>query len=66
MKITYRIIEGSRPESIGFLIGPEGGLSDSETALASERGLPLAGLGRRIMRTETASAYVLSAIDILL
>ncbi len=60
------IIEGSRPESIGFLIGPEGGLSDSETALALERGLPLAGLGRRIMRTETASAYVLSAIDILL
>lgn len=60
------LAENKSPESIGFLIGPEGGLSDAETALAAEHGIPLAGLGKRIMRTETASAYVLSALDILL
>lgn len=55
-----------RPESIGFLIGPEGGLSEKETALAKEKHIPLAGLGKRILRTETASGYVLAAIDVLM
>ena len=42
------------PERVAFLIGPEGGLSERETALAREAGIPLAGLGKRILRTETA------------
>lgn len=54
------------PETIGFLIGPEGGLSEKETALAKDSSLALAGLGKRILRTETASSYVLSAISVLL
>ena len=54
------------PETIGFLIGPEGGLSEKETALAKEKSLSLAGLGKRILRTETASGYVLSAISVLM
>lgn len=54
------------PASIGFLIGPEGGLSEKETALAREKNIKLAGLGKRILRTETASGYVLSAISVLL
>ena len=54
------------PETIGFLIGPEGGLSEKETAKAREKNLSLAGLGKRILRTETASGYVLSAISVLL
>ncbi len=54
------------PETIGFLIGPEGGLSEKETALARESELALAGLGKRILRTETASGYVLSAISVLM
>lgn len=54
------------PETVGFLIGPEGGLSEKETALARENGIALAGLGKRILRTETASGYVLSAISVLL
>lgn len=54
------------PETIGFLIGPEGGLSEKETALARESKLSLAGLGKRILRTETASGYVLSAASVLL
>ena len=54
------------PKSIGFLIGPEGGLSEKECALANEKSISLAGLGKRILRTETASGYVLSAISVLL
>lgn len=56
----------STPETIGFLIGPEGGLSEKETALSKEKNIALAGLGKRILRTETASGYVLSAISVLL
>ncbi len=59
------LLSGS-PETIGFLIGPEGGLSEKETALAKEMNTSLAGLGKRILRTETASGYVLSAISVLL
>ena len=49
-----------------FLIGPEGGLSESETEKAKEMSIPLAGLGKRILRTETAGLYVLSAISAIL
>ena len=55
-----------QPETIGFLIGPEGGLSEKETRTAAEANIDLAGLGKRILRTETASGYVLSAISVLL
>lgn len=51
------------PETIGFMIGPEGGFDKSEIALASEKKIALAGLGKRILRTETASLFVLSAIS---
>ncbi|MBO4366870.1 MAG: 16S rRNA (uracil(1498)-N(3))-methyltransferase [Clostridia bacterium] len=50
------------PERVAFLIGPEGGLSERETALAREAGIPLAGLGKRILRTETAPLFVLSCL----
>lgn len=63
---AVRGLLNGRPETIGFLIGPEGGLSERETALAKEKEIKLAGLGKRILRTETASGYVLSAISVLL
>ena len=49
-------------KTYGFFIGPEGGLSEDEAALARESGIPLASLGSRILRTETAPVCVLSAI----
>jgi 16S rRNA (uracil1498-N3)-methyltransferase len=51
------------PTEIGFMIGPEGGFSKQEVESAIERGIKLAGLGKRILRTETASAYVLSSLS---
>lgn len=40
--------------SIAFLIGPEGGLTPEEAAL-----LPTCSLGKRILRTEEAAAFLL-------
>jgi 16S rRNA (uracil1498-N3)-methyltransferase len=57
---------GKTPKSISFLIGPEGGLSSGEVERACDMEIPLIGLGNRILRTETASGFVLSAISVLL
>lgn len=51
--------------SVAFYIGPEGGISAGEIELANERNIPLAGLGKRILRTETAPLFVLSALSVL-
>jgi 16S rRNA (uracil1498-N3)-methyltransferase len=47
--------EGS-PVSLGLAVGPERGWSTSELGLIAQRGLTTAGLGRRILRAETAGA----------
>ncbi len=52
-------------ESVAFYIGPEGGISAGEIDAAKEKNIPLAGLGKRILRTETAGLYVLSALSVL-
>lgn len=51
------------PREIAFMIGPEGGFSEKEAMQAKERKIHLAGLGKRILRTETASLYVLSSLS---
>lgn len=43
-----------RPINAAVLIGPEGGFSDEEAALAMKAGFLPVGLGPRILRTETA------------
>ena len=50
------------PESISIVIGSEGGFSQNEVAKALERGVTLTGLGKRILRTETASGFVLACL----
>ncbi len=49
-----------KPQSLAFLIGPEGGLSDAEVAQAQGRGFQAARLGPRVLRTETAPVVALS------
>ena len=51
------------PNTIITLIGPEGGFSEKEVLLASEKGFTSLGLGPRTLRTETASIAVLSIIQ---
>lgn len=48
-----------------LLIGPEGGLSERERDLARSRGFESAGLGPRVLRTETAPLAALSVINAL-
>jgi len=45
-----------------LIIGPEGGFALSEVEMARSRGVMTAGLGPRILRTETASLAALSII----
>jgi len=52
---------GHPDPAIALLIGPEGGFTDEEVALAREKGAIPVGLGPRILRTETA-AVVASAL----
>ncbi|MDR3190452.1 MAG: 16S rRNA (uracil(1498)-N(3))-methyltransferase [Lactobacillaceae bacterium] len=50
--------------AIGFLIGPEGGLSPAELTLLTEHmNFVAAGFGPRILRAETAPFYALSALS---
>jgi 16S rRNA (uracil1498-N3)-methyltransferase len=52
-----------KPESVSIIIGPEGGLSDSEAAQAEQAGYIPANLGGRILRTETAGLAVISILQ---
>ncbi len=47
---------------IAIIIGSEGGFSENEAILAKENGMSLIGLGKRILRTETASSFLLGAL----
>ena len=51
-----------KPKSISIVIGSEGGFSTKEAAMAEDAGLRLTGLGKRILRTETASSFVLACL----
>ena len=50
----------SRPATLAFVIGPEGGLSDAEVTAARAAGFQPARLGPRVLRTETAPVVALS------
>ena len=52
-------------QSIALLIGPEGGLTDTERATATNAGFQRVRLGPRIMRTETAPLAALSILQYL-
>lgn len=54
----------TRPvNSINVYIGPEGGFSEKEIASANENGYTALGLGKRILRTETASVVSLALLQ---
>jgi 16S rRNA (uracil1498-N3)-methyltransferase len=55
----------AKPRSVALLIGPEGGLSDSEIAQAERSGFNSLRLGPRVLRTETAPLAALSVLQFL-
>lgn len=64
-------VENKLPENkllknatIQLLIGPEGGLSDQEVAMAIQYGFLPLNLGPRVLRTETATIAAITAIQV--
>ena len=53
------------PHSVALLIGPEGGLSDAEIALAEAQNFAPLRLGPRVLRTETAPLAALGILQFL-
>ena len=49
-------------QSIGIMIGPEGGLEKAEVEQSMEAGFAPVTLGKRILRTETAGLCILSVL----
>ncbi|HEY4184628.1 MAG TPA: 16S rRNA (uracil(1498)-N(3))-methyltransferase [Polyangia bacterium] len=58
-----RVLVPPQPTGVAVLIGPEGGLTAEEVALATGAGFRIATLGPRILRTETAAIAALAAIQ---
>ncbi len=54
--------KGVMMPTVSIVIGSEGGFSPLEAQRAEEAGLISVGLGKRILRTETASSFVLACL----
>lgn len=62
---TTLMDHASTPQSVALLIGPEGGLSETEIALAERSEFKSLRLGPRVLRTETAPLAALSVLQFL-
>lgn len=60
--LASRYAGGGKPESISVIIGSEGGFSLAEVRSAREAGAEVCGLGRRILRCETAPGFALACL----
>jgi len=62
--LSERLVPNERGAypTVSVVIGSEGGFSLAEAARAKEAGLIPVGLGKRILRTETAPVFVLSCL----
>ena len=59
-----KVLTQMKPEdTLLFITGPEGGFSDREINIMKQNGAIACGLGPRILRSETAPLYGLSAIS---
>ncbi|MBM4762344.1 16S rRNA (uracil(1498)-N(3))-methyltransferase [Bacillus sp. B15-48] len=60
--LLYEVFQKMRAnESLLIIFGPEGGLTEKEVSFLQENGFVSCSLGPRILRTETAPLYLLSA-----
>ena len=65
--VARQTLAGLTPDGreASILVGPEGGLTDAETARAEEQGYVPVRLGPRILRTETAAVAAVTALQVL-
>jgi 16S rRNA (uracil1498-N3)-methyltransferase len=63
LKSVFSTVDrGGRPPVVNVMIGPEGGFDPGEVDRACARGVIPVTLGPRILRTETAGVFVVSAL----
>ena len=62
LKEILTAYKAQKPVTVSVIIGSEGGFSVDEARRAAQSGMKSVGLGKRILRTETASGFVLSCI----
>lgn len=55
-------VQMSEQPNVLLVIGPEGGFDSEEAEAAAAAGARLVGLGKRILRTETAALYALACL----
>ena len=60
--MLFRSLRLSGNHKYGILIGPEGGFTEEEVDLAVSQDINSITLGKRILRSETASLVALTAI----
>lgn len=56
-------VNHSFPTESIFLVGPEGGFTDEEVLKATNQGFEVVSLGKRILRAETASMFMLARVN---
>ena len=64
-RATENLQTMEKPSKATILIGPEGGLSDTEIKQSIEAGFRPLSLGKRILRTETASLAAIANMQLL-
>jgi 16S rRNA (uracil1498-N3)-methyltransferase len=55
-------LEPPAPSTVAVAIGPEGGFAPDEVALARDAGFQVVGLGKRVLRAETAAIAALAIV----
>lgn len=61
-RFAVKPASGQKP-TVSIMVGSEGGFSKAEAEEARSRGMIPVGLGKRILRTETAAAFVLACLS---
>ncbi len=61
--LLYKQLDEIKDQSIGLLVGPEGGFEREEVALAQDHGFKVLGLGSRILRSETAAIVFVGTVS---
>lgn len=61
--LPYALKDKATNSEISIFIGSEGGFSPAEAEYAASMGMKNVGLGKRILRTETASSFALACIS---
>jgi len=62
LKGCRQTLSDGRIPTVSVVVGSEGGFSQAEAARAVAAGMHPVGLGKRILRTETAASFVLSCL----